>query len=83
MKVLSVAFGVRTALDGECGAAMQASEAHDAPVFYPNGMLALHLYRVNGAFFGAQAAADASLLHGQVAGPACLAVVYPFADDAG
>lgn len=35
MKVLSVAFGVRTALDGECGAAMQASEAHDAPVFLP------------------------------------------------
>lgn len=55
MKVLSVALGVRAALDGECGAAMQASEAHDAPVFYPNGVLALHLYRVNGAFLGAQA----------------------------
>ena len=62
MKVLSVAFGVRTALDGECGVAMQASEAHDAPVFYLNGMLVLHLYRVNGAFLGAQATADAALL---------------------
>ena len=62
MKVLSVAFGARTALDGECGAAMQASEAHDAPVFYPNGAFVLHLYRANGALFGAQATADAALL---------------------
>lgn len=62
---------------------VRAPETHGAAVFHPNGALALHLYCVNGALFGAQTAAYAGLLDGEVAGTARFAIVYPFADDAG
>ena len=52
-------LGVLAVLDGEFGAAMQASKAKGAAFLYPNGLFVLKFDSLDGAFLGAESAADA------------------------
>ena len=61
MQVLTMRTGLRPALDGELGAAVEAAQACGALLRRPNGTVILHLDRANGAFARAKPAADALL----------------------
>ena len=81
--VLAVGLGAAAILDGEPGAAVQAAQAHHAAFLAPDGSAVLHFEGLDRAFFRAQAAADAGVLHPEVRGAADPAVIDGLGDPPG
>ncbi len=67
-------------LDGKPGAAMQAAKAHHTLFLDPDRPARLHFDGLDRAFFRAQAAADAAILHMEMRGAAHAAVIERLGD---
>ena len=65
MNILPVLFGFAASLNCKFGATVEATEAHCAFFFYPNGFAALNFNRINGAFLCTESAAAAAFFNGK------------------